>query len=115
MSFAILSRYLTPWKFRRERERLRVQALKERDGEDCRRCRRPMRFDLADGHDLGPKIEPIVSGPGGEPESVDHLCLTHRRCHSAAADHTRDVMERVRLKNEAELFAKSRKRRSRAA
>jgi hypothetical protein len=102
MSQSIIARYLNPWKFKREQEALqRVAELRQRDGDDCRRCRRPMRFDLTAGHDLGPKIENIPKG--GQ-------CLTHVRCNAQGADNTAEVTARVRRKNEAELFVNSRKR-----
>ena len=101
MSQSIIARYVNPWKFKREQEQLqRVAELRRRDGEDCRRCRRRMRFDLPAGHDLAPTIEQIPSG---------ETCLTHVRCNAQGADNTAEVTARVRRKNEAELFAKSRK------
>jgi hypothetical protein len=110
MSRSIIARYVNPWKYKREQEELRrVAELRGRDGDDCRRCRRPMRFDLPAGHDLGPKIECIAPGTGGEQETLDPLFLCHGRCN-ADADRTQEVIERVRRKNEADLFAKSRKR-----
>jgi hypothetical protein len=113
MSSASIIRLVNPWKFKREQEELaRVQALRARDGDACRRCRRPVRFDLTSGHDMGPRIESI-GDPAAE-GSIDHLCLTHRRCNGEGADHTREVQERVRRKNEAELFANARSRRRRA-
>jgi len=42
--------------------------------------------------------------------ALEALCLTHRRCNAAGADNTAEVTERARRKNEAELFARSRKR-----
>lgn len=111
MSSSILSRYVTPWKYRREQEELRrMTALRQRDGDDCRRCRRPMRFDLTPGHDWGPKVEQVLPVAEGEEVPLDNLCLCHRRCNAEAADNTREVQERVRRKSEAELFASSRKR-----
>jgi hypothetical protein len=110
MSNASIVRFVNPWKFKREQEELaRMQALRMRDGDDCRRCRRPLRFDLTSGHDMGPKVEAILSADG--PPSLDNLCLTHRRCNGEGADHTGEVRERVRRKNEAELFANARSRR----
>jgi hypothetical protein len=41
--------------------------------------------------------------------------LCHRRCNGEGADHTREVQERVRRKNEAVLFSKTRKRAGKAA
>jgi hypothetical protein len=104
-----LARYVNPWKFRREEEAQRVRALRSRDGDSCRRCRRPLRFDLPRGHDQGPAVVQIAA-PSDEVESVDHLCLCHLRCNGEGADNTAEVQERVRRKNEAELFVKSRKR-----
>src|SRR5690349_4174602 len=103
----IIDKYLH-WTARKEKERQqRIAALRLRDGDGCRRCRRPMRFDLVAGHDLGPKIETIESV---DIELIDNLCLTHMRCNAQGADNTAEVTERVRRKNEAELFANSRKR-----
>jgi hypothetical protein len=102
-----IARFVNPWKFRREQQAERLRALRQRDGEACRRCRRLMRFDLPDGHDLSPKLEPVAEGV----ETLDNFCLTHHRCTAeAAADATREVTERVRRNNEAELFARVRKR-----
>jgi len=111
MSSSIIVKYVTPWKYRRDQEEQRIKGIRQRDGDDCRRCRRPMRFDLAHGHDWGPKVEQILPSAEGEEVSIESLCLCHRRCNAEAADNTREVQERVRRKNEAELFAKSRSRR----
>ena len=107
---ASLNRYLNPWKFKREQEELhRVAELRSRDGDHCRRCRRPMRFDLPTGHDLAPKIHDIApSRIADTAPSLEALCLCHTRCNAAGADHTPEVKERVRRKNEAELFARRR-------
>lgn len=112
MSRTIIARYVTPWKFRREQERQRCHALRERDGDCCSRCRRPMRFDLSRGHDMGPKVELLVPASAGGTQALDNLCLCHGRCNSEAADYTLEVKERLRMKNEAELFANGRSRRS---
>ncbi len=107
---SIVVKYLAPWKHKRELEEQRLAELRRRDGDDCRRCRRPMRFDLTDGHDLGPKVEAIEPSPNGAPPPLDNLCLTHRRCNTEPADFTAEVKERIRRKNEAELFTRARKR-----
>jgi hypothetical protein len=104
------ARYVTPWKYRREQDELRLTALRHRDGDNCRRCRRPMRFDLPAGHDMGPKLEEIAPPCANEPEAIDYLVLCHRRCNGEGADQTREVQQRVRMKSEAELFANNRKR-----
>jgi len=98
MSSSSLARYLNPWKFRREEHERKVTALRHRDGDNCTRCRRPVRFDLPAGHDLSPKVELIG---GGE---VELCCLTHTRCNAQAGDNTEEVQERARRKSEAALF-----------
>ena len=108
-----IAKYLNPWKFKRELEAERVRALRSRDGETCARCRRPLRFDLPDGHDQGARIEAIVPEAAGD--ALDNLRLTHRRCFAAGTDHTAEVTERIRRKAEAELFTKSRRRKRKAA
>ena len=116
MSSTTIVKYVNPWKYKREQEELRrMTALRQRDGDDCRRCRRTLRFDLPAGHDWGPKVEQIAPTADDAPAELDNLCLCHRRCNAEAADRTREVQERVRRKNEAELFAKSRKQRGKAA
>ena len=112
MSRSIIVKYVNPWKFRREQNEQRLRALRQRDGDNCSRCRRPVRFDLPDGHDLGPKIEELVTMKAVERENLDNLCLTHGRCNAKDGHDTAEVRERVRLKNEAALFVKARSRRS---
>jgi hypothetical protein len=109
MSSILIARYVTPWRYRREQEAQRLHAIRQRDGDDCRRCRRPMRFDFPPGHDSGPKVETLVSAGADEEPAFENLCLCHRRCNAENADYTREVQERVRRKNEAELFSRSRK------
>lgn len=107
MSRATIERYVNPRKFRREQERLgRIAALRERDGDNCRRCRRPMSFDLPSGHDLGPKLVEIADGAM---DALGNLCLTHVCCNAHGADNTAEVTERARRKNEAELLSRRRK------
>jgi hypothetical protein len=105
-----ISRFVNPWRYRREQERAqRVAELRSRDGEDCRRCRRPLRFDLPNGHDQAPKIEPLQPGADVDEAAIGQLILCHVRCHAGMVDHTSEVVERMRRKNEAALFETSRK------
>ena len=116
MSGSVIIRYVNPWKFRRDQNAQRMKALRQRDGDNCRRCKRPIRFDLTDGHDLGPKVEPIeYTAAAGEEQALENLCLTHGRCNSAGADHTGEVSERIRRRSEAEMLSKSRTKKPRRA
>ena len=92
---------IVPWTRRKEKERQRIAELRARDGDGCKRCRRPLRFDLPHGHDLGPRIECMA-------EESD--CLTHGRCNPSMVDHTGEVLDRVRRKAEAELLSAPRRR-----
>ena len=111
MTSATIIRFVNPWKYRRDQAEQRVTALRHRDGDNCRRCKRPLRFDLPDGHDLGAKIVPVLCTTAGGSEDLDNLCLTHVRCNAKHGCDTAEVKERARLKNEVALFEKSRKRR----
>jgi hypothetical protein len=111
MNSSVIARYVTPWRYRREQIALRLNALRKRDGDNCRRCKRPLRFDFPDGHDLGPRVEAIRPLLDGGSEALENLCLTHGRCNAKRGCDTAHVKDRARLKHEAELFAKSRSRR----
>ncbi len=109
MSRNWIARTVMPWVSKREREeQQRVAELRGRDGDNCRRCRRPIRFDLTRGHDKGPKLEAIEPISTGEPQPIENLCLCHARCNADSGDNTNEVTERVRRKAEAELFARPR-------
>jgi hypothetical protein len=114
MSSGTIIKFVAPWKFRREQNEQRVKALRMRDGETCRRCKRPLRFDLPDGHDLGARVEPILPKSAGGSEELDNLCLTHGRCNAKNGCDTAEVKERARIKHEAALFETARKKRRRA-
>jgi hypothetical protein len=106
-----LSRFLNPWKHRREERQRQVDALRQRDGDCCRRCRRPIRFELPAGHDLGVRVEEMPGGMEARADGLANLCLTHGRCNAAGRDHTTIVFERLRPGREADLFAKARDKR----
>jgi hypothetical protein len=110
MTRLFLARYVSPWTLRKDKvEQQRLTAIRQRDGDDCRRCRRPINFDLPRGHDRGPTLLPIEPDTSGEPPVLDNLCLCHVRCHAAGADNTGEVTERIRRKSEAELLSKKRR------
>ena len=92
-----------------------MTALRQRDGDNCSRCRRPLRFDVPAGHDLSPRFETIQEVAQTAAGELGNLCLCHARCHAGMIDHTPEVVERMRRKNEAALFTKSRGKRRKAA
>ena len=104
--------YLNPW--RREKAQARLDAIRNRDGDNCRRCRRPMNFDLPAGQDQAPKLEPILPSAGAA--ALDNLCLCHTRCNAQSGDNTAEVLHRLQLKStEAPKPAKRRKPARKAA
>jgi hypothetical protein len=114
MSHSSIVTYLNPWRLKRAKLQQRLEALRQRDGENCRRCRRPMRFDLPPGHDQAATVQPILSGTT---DAFENLCLCHARCNAECADNTVEVQERIRLKEEAAATARAARkpRRKRAA
>ena len=96
-SFAI---YLTPWRLGRAKAQQQLDALRRRDGDDCRRCRRPMRFDLPRGHDKAPIPVSIGAAAGGAKAALDSLVLCHTRCNPGMVDHTAEVQERLQAREE---------------
>jgi len=97
MTRGSIVRFLNP-RSRRDELRQQVEALRRRDGETCRRCRRPLRFDLPSEHGLAPTVQPIGPAAIGRETSLDELCLCHGRCNADAGDATAVVQERVRLR-----------------
>ena len=110
---ATLAKYLNPWKFKRAEaaRQERVLELRERDGDNCQRCRRPLRFDLPRGHDQAPRFHELATSSDNTPlPPIETQCLVHVRCNAAGADNTAEVTERVRRKSEAALFSGNRQR-----
>ncbi|MGI8610739.1 MAG: hypothetical protein ACR2KH_00450 [Sphingomicrobium sp.] len=101
-----IARFLNPWRFKRDQQRLRFAELRERDGDDCRRCRRPMSFDLPPGHDQAATI--LQTGPKSKGRALDTLSLCHVRCNGVTVDNTSEVQERIRLRAEAAVAPKRR-------
>ena len=103
MAFA---RFIIPGMFKRDKQRQRFAELRQRDGDNCRRCRRPMSFDLPPGHDQAATI--LQTGPKSKGAALDALCLCHVRCHGVTVDNTSEVQERLRLRAEAAVAPKRR-------
>lgn len=95
-----IARFINPWGFKRDQQRRRLAELRQRDGDHCRRCRRPMLFDLPPGHDQAPTVQQIGPRPKGGSGALDNLCLCHVRCNRVTVDNTVEVQERMRLRAE---------------
>ena len=103
-----IARYLKPWLARREKAQLRVAELRSRDGDNCRRCKRPMNFDLPPGHDQAPVLVPVRANSGKGSRALDDLCLCHVRCNGVTVDNTEQVQERLRLRAEESVAPRKR-------
>ena len=97
-----IAKYLNPWMFQRDKKRQRFELLRQRDGDNCWRCRRPMRFDLLRGDDQAPTIEHLRPKAQGGTLALDNLCLCHGRCNRELGDKTREVKERLRARADAD-------------
>jgi len=98
MTRSSIVRLLTPHMFKRGERQRQLDLLRQRDGDNCRRCRRPLRFDVPSGHHRAPTFQPLAPFAGGAAIDVDALCLCHVRCNGDPADSTLEVLERVRLR-----------------
>jgi hypothetical protein len=94
----IIAKYFNAWMFQREKKRQRFAELRQRDGDKCWRCHRPMRFDLPRGHDQAPTLEHRLPQSKGGTGALDNLCLCHRYCNRMMGDNTPEVKERMRLR-----------------
>ena len=99
MRHEAIVKYLNPWMYQRDRKRERFAALRARDGDNCWRCRRPMRFDLPPAHEKAPTIEHLRPQSKGGTGALDNLCLCHRRCNWDLGDNSREVKERMRSRS----------------
>jgi 5-methylcytosine-specific restriction endonuclease McrA len=75
--------------------------LRQRDGDNCWRCRHPMRFDLPPGHAQAATIEHLDPKSKGGTNELENLRLCHGRCNWMMGDATAEVKERMRLRDEA--------------
>ena len=109
MTRSFIATYVSPWVLGCDKQlQQKLAALRERDGDNCRRCRRPIRFDLPSGHDSGPMIEQTASHNSGE-AAFEDLCLCHGRCNAVGADNTDEITERIRRKAEAALLSRKKR------
>ncbi len=64
--------------------RVLLTYLRERDGDKCQLCRRPIRFDLPSGikgDERGPSVDHIVPRSKGGDDDLANLRLTHWGCN----------------------------------
>ena len=88
--------FLPGWAHRRLRKR-RLAALRARDGDNCWRCRKPMRFEGPPNCGKAATIEHILPRSKGGGDELANLCLCHPGCNRHLADHSPAQKERMRI------------------
>ena len=97
MARKFAAKYLNPWMFAREAKRARVQALRDRDGDTCWRCHRPMRFGSPFNCGKSATIEHKLPKSLGGTGQLDNLVLCHVGCNRHLGANPAEQKERMRL------------------
>ncbi len=92
--------FLPGWVHRRLRKR-RIAALRTRDGGDCWRCNRPMRFEGPPNCGKAATIEHVLPRSKGGGNDLANLRLCHVGCNRHLADHAPEQKERMRINQPA--------------
>lgn len=67
-----------------EERMLKVNMIRERDGDDCYRCGCEMDFEAEPGTDWAPSIEHVVPRLRGGGNALSNLALSHTWCNARA-------------------------------
>jgi 5-methylcytosine-specific restriction endonuclease McrA len=79
------------------RKRQRLAHLGARDGDDCWRCNRPMRFGGTPNCGKAATIEHLTPLSLGGTWALDNLVLCHVGCNRDLGDRPRAQKERMRI------------------
>jgi 5-methylcytosine-specific restriction endonuclease McrA len=104
------------WVFRRAR-RKRIAALRARDGDNCWRCNRPMRFGAPFNRGKAATVEHVLARALGGTDDLGNLRLCHIGCNRHLGTAPPEQKERMRINRDAPsplLIAPSRGVRGRA-
>ena len=93
--------FLPGWVHRLVRKKKLIAALRARDGDDCWRCNRPMRFEGVPNRGKAATIEHVLSRSKGGGDDPGNLRLCHVGCNRHLADHAPDQKERMRINRPA--------------
>lgn len=88
--------FLPGW-VHRLRRRKRLKILRARDGDDCWRCHRPMRFAGPPNCGRAATIEHLLPRSKGGTDALANLRLCHVGCNRHLADHEPAQKERMRI------------------
>ena len=91
-------RWSVPWWIARHRKKkVRLAALRARDGDDCWRCGRPMRFEGPPNRGRAATIEHLRPRSQGGTGALDNLRLCHVGCNRHLGAHPPEQKERMRI------------------
>jgi hypothetical protein len=80
MTRSFIATYVSPWVLGRDKQlQQKLAALRERDGDNCRRCRRPIRFDLPRGHDWSETVWVTDIWPRGRSKRIGRRAAADRQ------------------------------------
>ena len=88
--------FLPGWVHRHRRRKL-LKALRARDGDQCWRCNRPMRFEGEPNCGKAATIEHYLPKAKGGTDDLANLRLCHVGCNRHLADHAPAQKERMRI------------------
>lgn len=89
--------FLPGWAHKLVKKKRRFAAIRARDGDDCWRCHRPMRFEGPPNCGKAATIEHITPRSKGGTDDLDNLRLCHVGCNRHLADHPPEQKERMRI------------------
>lgn len=88
--------FLPGWVHRRLRKK-KLAAIRVRDGDDCWRCNRPMRFEGPPNCGKAATIEHVMPRSKGGSDALTNLRLCHVGCNRHLADRLPEQKERMRI------------------
>ena len=85
------------WVLAQVEKKQRFAAVRARDGDDCWRCNRPMRFEGPPNCGKAATIEHVLPRSKGGGDDLGNLRLCHVGCNRHLADHPPEQKERMRI------------------
>ena len=89
--------FLPGWVHKRLNRHRKFARVRRRDGDDCWRCGRPMRFEGPPNCGKAATIEHVQPLSRGGSWALDNLRLCHVGCNRHLGDRTPEEKERMRI------------------
>jgi len=101
MTVRKIAKYLNPWMFKREKDRQRFAKVRERDGDNCWRCHRPMNFTEPRDKAKSATVEHVQPRALGGTSALENLVLCHAGCNRHLGANIPEQKQRMRLRPSA--------------